>query len=140
MEKSAAVIGEIEAFINGWQDANAWAKDGFLDLYRYVAAMAGVELHFFGRPGVSFSLRPRGVHQADGGFFAIIDVIDDDPTERWLSVCFYGEMITDPEGRGEVIPGGLAGADGYCFDVSVDDPGMIDYLKARCREAWTAVS
>ena len=43
--------------------------------------------------------------------FAIIDVIDDDPQARWLSVCFYGDMITDPEGRGEVIPGGLAGAD-----------------------------
>lgn len=139
MEKTSPVFKEIEAFINSWQEANAWAKDGFLALYRHVAAMAGVEMQFVGRPGVSFSLRPRGVNQNDGGFFAIIDVIDD-PAERWLSICFYGDMITDPEGRGEVIPGGLAGADGYCFDVSDDEPGMIDYLKVRCREAWMAVS
>lgn len=140
VEKSATVIEEIGAFVDGWQGANTWAKEGFLALYRHVSSMAGVEWHFVGRPGVSFSLRPRGVKQDGGGFFAIIDVIDDDPAERWLSVCFYGDMITDPEGRGEVIPGGLAGADGYCFDVSFDEPGMIDYLKARCREAWTAVS
>ncbi|KAB2891816.1 MAG: hypothetical protein F9K32_02410 [Desulfobulbaceae bacterium] len=140
MEKSAAVIEEIEAFIDGWQGANAWAKEGFLALYRQVSAMSGVELYFVGRPGVSFSLRPRGEKQNAGEFFAIIDVIDDDPAERWLSVCFYGDMITDPEGRGEVIPGGLAGADGYCFDVIFDEPGTIDYLSERCREAWTAVS
>jgi hypothetical protein len=102
--------------------------------------MAGVGMQYVGRPGVSFSLRPRGVNQGEEGFFAIIDVIDDDPAERWLSVCFYGDVITDPEGRGEIIPGGLAGADGYCFDVSTDEPGMVDYLKVRCWEAWTAVS
>jgi hypothetical protein len=37
----------------------------------------------------------------------MVDVIDDDPEVRWLSVCFYGEMITDPDEAGELIPEGL---------------------------------
>jgi len=140
MIESTAVEQELEAFVNGWEDDNSAVRQGFLDLYRHVRALAGVTVDFVGRPGVSFSLRPRGGRQRQGEFFAIIDVIDDDPEARWLSVCFYGEMITDPENRGEVIPGGLAGADGYCFDVAGDEVGVIDYLQERCREAWTRVS
>ncbi len=140
MNASTAVPQEIEEFIGNWRAGEAWSREGFLALYRHVRAMQEVELVFVGRPGISFSLRPRGSKQPQGGLYAIIDVIDDDPAERWLSVCFYGEMITDPENRGEVIPGGLAGADGYCFDVTDDDPAMIEYLKERCTEAWRAVS
>lgn len=140
MNRTTAVQQEIEEFIENWREGEAWSREGFLALYRHVTAMQGVELNFVGRPGVSFSLRPRGAKQPQDGFFAIIDVIDDDPRERWLSVCFYGEMISDPESRGEVIPGGLAGADGYCFDVTGDEPALIEYLKERCSEAWRAVS
>ena len=111
MNRTTAVQQEIEEFIENWREGEAWSREGFLALYRHVTAMQGVELNFVGRPGVSFSLRPRGAKQPQDGFYAIIDVIDDDPRERWLSVCFYGEMINDPESRGEVIPGGLAGAD-----------------------------
>ncbi|MBW2683786.1 MAG: hypothetical protein JRC69_09555, partial [Deltaproteobacteria bacterium] len=68
------------------------------------------------------------------------DVIDDDPAERWLSVCFYGDMIADPEQRGEVIPGGLAGSDGYCFDMFEDDKELADYLVDRLVEACAAAA
>jgi hypothetical protein len=138
--ETATAEQEIETFINSWGDGNSSVKSGFLELYRHARAMAGVKFHFVGRSGVSYSLRPRGSRQRQGEFFAIIDVIDDDPEARWLSVCFYGEMITDPANRGEVIPGGLAGADGYCFDVAGEEAGVIDYLQERCREAWTRVS
>ena len=102
--------------------------------------MPDVRLQFVGRPGVSYSLRPRHRHQVGRDLFAMIDVIDDDPSARWLSVCFYEDMITDPEGRGECIPGGLAGADGYCFDMNEYDDDLVDYLIARLREAALAAA
>ena len=58
--------------------------------------MEGVSLTFVGRPGVSYSIRPVHRNQQNRDKFAIVDVIDDDPNERWLSVCFYEDMITDP--------------------------------------------
>ncbi len=44
-------------------------------------------------------------------------------------------MITDPDERGELIPGGLAGSDGYCFDMFDDDQTLGQYLIARITEA-----
>jgi len=140
VNSSATVHEEIEKFIGNWREGEVWSREGFLSLFRHVAAMPEVKLNFVSRPGVSYSLRPRGCKQPRDGCFAIIDVIDDDPAQRWLSVCFYGETITDPESRGEVIPGGLAGLDGYCFDVTEDNPVVIEYLKVRCTEAWRVVS
>ena len=63
------------------------------------------------------------------------DVIDDDPKERWLSVCFYGDMVTDPEERGDLIPEGLLGDDGYCFDLDEYDEEGLNYILARLTEA-----
>jgi hypothetical protein len=63
-----------------------------------------------------------------------MDVIDEDP--RWLSVCFYGDMITDPEEKGDLVPEGLMGEDGYCFDVDENDPEHIDYICRRLDEAY----
>ena len=62
-------------------------------------------------------------------------IIDDDPSERWLSVCFYGEMITDPDEAGDLIPEGLLGEDGYCFDLYEYDPDEVAYLKQRLSQA-----
>ncbi len=102
--------------------------------------MENVDLQFVARPGVSYSIRPKQRSQKDRDLFAMIDVIDDDPTERWLSVCFYGDMISDPEQRGEVIPGGLAGSDGYCFDMFEDDKEQAHYLVDRLMEAFGAAA
>jgi hypothetical protein len=65
----------------------------------------------------------------------MVDVIDDDPKERWLSICFYGELITDPDEAGELIPEGLLGEDGYCFDLYEYDTDEINYLKQRLTQA-----
>ena len=63
-------------------------------------------------------------------------LVDDDPNDRWLSVCFFGDMITDPEEKGDLIPGGLLGEDGYCFDITEPDDKLAAYVEARIEEAY----
>ncbi len=139
MTEKKAVESEIEAFLGEWGgEGEQPMKNWFQVLFDTVKTMEDVELTFVARPGVSFSIRPKHIRQTDRELFAIIDVIDDDPAERWLSVCFYGDMITDPEGRGEVIPGGLSGSDGYCFDMFEDDEQFAAYLVDRLKEAGMA--
>ncbi|WP_457575251.1 hypothetical protein [Desulfomarina sp.] len=138
MEKKM-VESEIETFLSDWGgEGDQPMKNWFRLFFDTVKTMEDVELQFVARPGVSFSIRPKHRRQTDRELFAIIDVIDDDPAERWLSVCFYGDMITDPEERGEVIPRGLSGSDGYCFDMFEDDKQLAAYLVARLKEAGTA--
>ena len=137
MIKQNGVVAEVENFIKDWQAGAGAMKECFMILYRTVRDLSGTSLNFVARPGVSYSLRPHHDNQKDRELFAIIDVIDDEPEARWLSVCFYGDMITDPEERGEVIPGGLAGSDGYCFDIYEADDASISYVKARLNEAWS---
>ncbi len=130
---------EVAEFVNSWQGQGSAIRGTFIRLLEQLRTMKGVSCSFLARPGVSYSLRPKHCLQQDRDFFMILDVIDDDPAARWLSVCFYRDLITDPEERGEVIPGGLAGDDGYCFDLSDNDAGMADYLEKRCLEACESV-
>lgn len=125
----------LEQFISGWQDNGTRIKQAFAELLAHLETLDHTDLTFTARPGVSFSLRPRHDRQKKRTLFAMVDVIDDDPDNRWLSVCFYGEMITDPEESGDLIPGGLLGEDGYCFDLDEYDAGLVAYLKERLTEA-----
>ncbi|MDK9705821.1 MAG: hypothetical protein OEL83_02115 [Desulforhopalus sp.] len=134
------VESEIESFLGDWYGEHQPMRHWFAIFYKELVMMSEVSLAFIARPGVSYSLRPRLNNGNGREFFAIIDVIDDDPANRWLSVCFYEDMITDPEGRGESIPGGLGGSDGYCFDLPDDDTDFGRYLIARLREARTAAA
>ena len=130
---------EIESFLQEWEKGgDEPMQKWFQLLFTTAKEMDGVGIEFVARPGVSYSIRPKHQNQKERDLFAIIDVIDDDPAERWLSVCFYGDMISDPEERGEVIPGGLAGSDGYCFDMFEDDKNLGEYLVARLLEAGAA--
>ena len=130
---------EIASFLRGWESGEKQHAKKWLQLFlSTVKAMDNIELQFVSRPGVSYSIRPKNRIWKDRDFFAIIDVIDDDPAERWLSVCFYSDMISDPEERGEVIPGGLAGSDGYCFDMVEDDERLAYYIVDRLAEAGAA--
>lgn len=140
MSEDSGTSAAVNAFLASWQGEGNAMREAFSLLFAEVSAMPDVTLQFVGRPGVSYSLRPKHRHQVGRDLFAMIDVIDDDPGARWLSVCFYEDMITDPEGRGECIPGGLAGADGYCFDMNEYDSELVDYLIARLREAASAAS
>lgn len=70
----------------------------------------------------------------------MVDVIDDDPADRWLSVCFYKELVDDPEQLGDEVPGGLLGEDARCFDLSQPDEDMVRYIEQRLSEACRAAA
>ena len=44
-------------------------------------------------------------------------------------------MITDPEERGDAVPGGLLGEDAVCFDLEAWDEERVRYVAARLDEA-----
>ncbi len=134
MTENMAVLEKVDAFLGDWD--NEPMRDAFARLFRCVATMPDVELQFVSREKVSHSVRVKHVAQKERNLFGMIDVIDDNPEERWLSVCFYGDLITDPEERGEVIPGGLGGEDGYCFDMYQVEEDVIVYIIKRLTEAW----
>jgi len=112
-------------------------KKAFLVLYDLLESKEGITLSFKSRPGVSHSLRAIAKEKGkDDRLLTMIDIIDDDPENRWLSVCFYAETINDPREEGDIIPGGLLGEDGYCFDLFDQDDEMVTYLKDRMNEAY----
>jgi len=129
---SVSLPPQAAAFLADWPDEPM--RRSFADLSELLCGLPGVSCDFVARPGVSYSLRPRHAAQKDRALFAMIDVIDDQP--RWLSVCFYEDMISDPDGAGDLVPGGLAGSDGYCFDISEAD--RLPYVRARLMEAFAA--
>lgn len=140
MDAAQTAAQEIESFLNSWPGDVQPMRDWFGRFYRELASLEGVTFTFVARPGVSYSMRPVHKNQKEKALFAIVDVIDDEPSERWLSVCFYEDMITDPDGRGEVIPGGLSGQDGYCFDMYENDEELAAYLLGRLQEAAAAAA
>lgn len=127
---------EINAFLNGWPDSSQNCKNVFIELLECLLAQEGTGLEFYARPGVTYSLRavhPRQIRP----LHALVDVIDDEP--RWLSVCFYLEMVTDPDEWGDIVPGGLLGEDGLCFDMEDATAEQLDYLKTRMGQAHDAL-
>lgn len=126
---------EIDAFVRNWPQSSLSSKECFQTLWQFMQGLSEARIEFHGRPGVSYSL--RGVHQrqTDRPLFVMIDVIDDEP--RWLSVCFYGQSVTDPEQLGDLVPGGLLGEDGMCFDLEGLDPELLEYVQQRIVEAYT---
>lgn len=128
-------MNQIETFIHHWPETESKTRQAFSELYEHLKTLDDTDLEFNERPGVSYSLRPKHKSQKKRSLFAMVDVIDDTPDERWLSVCFYGEMVTDPDEAGDLIPEGLLGEDGYCFDLYEYGGDEIDYLKQRLSEA-----
>ncbi len=129
---------EIDAFLENWEENDTRTRQAFMELKDHIMAMEGVAVEFIARPGVSYSLRPKHENQTERTLFAMADVIDDDPSARWLSVCFYGDMVTDPDGEGDLIPEGLLGSDGYCFDLDEYDEKGVAYIKERLNDACKA--
>ena len=125
----------LDRFLSTWQGSSLEMKKAFLQLKECLFEKEDVSFEFSERPGVSFSLRPKHANQRERNLFAMVDIIDDNPDERWLSVCFYGDMITDPQEMGGLIPGGLAGSDGYCFDLDEYNEDVIGYIQERLEEA-----
>jgi len=126
----------LQAFVDQWVEDNLDVKSTFLFLGQALQEKADVKIEFHERPGISYSLRASHKNEADRPLFVMIDIIDDDPTQRWLSVCFYGDTISDPDEAGDLIPEGLLGADGFCFDLTDSDQPLVSYVHQRIQEAY----
>lgn len=130
----------LQEMLAGWNADPVAARPAFEDFAARLAETPGVSLSFKARPGVSYSLRARHAAQKTRELFVLVDVVDDDPANRWLSVCFYADMVTDPEERGDFVPKGLMGADACCLTLDEDDADMRDYIAARLAEAAAAAA
>lgn len=127
-------VERIEKFLSSWSEDSENIRTGFADLKNQLVGYGDVNLEFNERKGVSYSLRAAHSNMNERPLFVMVDVIDDNP--RWLSVCFYAEMASDPESLGDVVPGGLLGEDGLCFDMDVYSEEIVEYLKKRVEEAY----
>lgn len=124
---------ELNIFIEEWKENHAKNKETFLHFKEYLSKQDGVILDFIARPGVTYSLRAAHTDQKEKDLFVMVDVIED--VSRWLSICFYGDMTTDPEEKGDFVPGGLLGEDAVCFDLEEQDDTLVRYIEARLDEA-----
>ena len=123
--------------LDKWTRDEINMKDAFLRLANRFSEKNRAVLSVVPRPGISYSLRARAkTENEEGTLITMIDIVDDDPDNRWLSVCFYGDCVTDPEEEGDLVPGGLLGEDGYCFDLYENNQNTITYLEQRIDEAY----
>lgn len=128
------MIPELNDFLAQWtEDANN-VRPLFIAMHDALVTLPGVELDYKARPGVSHSLRAKHAAQHDRSLFVLVDIIDDNPSARWLSVCFYADLVDDPEEKGDVVPGGLSGEDARCFDID-EGTEIRDYMLARLNAA-----
>ena len=134
------IHAELDAFVADWQETEPRPRKAFLRLRDHLAGLSDCILGFKARPGVTYSLRGTHSAQSTKPLFVMVDVIDDDPSQRWLSVCFYAEMISDPEEKGDYVPEGLMGEDACCFDVDGYEEDVLDYVEARIDEAFAAAA
>ncbi|WP_449246044.1 hypothetical protein [Desulfarculus baarsii] len=120
-----------------WPEFQDELREAFVSLKDYAAKLPGVVMEFIARPGVSNSLRLDLEPRPAGRQRPLLAMIDAVPMEgmMMLSVCFFADEVDDPEERGDLIPGGLMGSDGYCFDHDGQEPDMTDYLKRRIKAA-----
>jgi len=125
----------LNELLQNWADTPPYTKQAFLRLKDHLCNKTGLTLDFVARPGVTFSLRTTH-DQQQRALFAMIDIIDDDPSNRWLSVCFYDQMISDPNSLGDYVPEGLLGEDAHCFDIEALDEGLLGYVIDRLDEAF----
>jgi hypothetical protein len=102
------------------------------DLAAHLVALPHTELALVERSGVGFSLRARRGPDSSRPLFVLADLVHQAGAPPFLSVCFYAASVSDPDELGEIIPGGLLGEDGYCFD---GEEVPAEYLEARMAEA-----
>lgn len=124
---------EMNNFITNWSKDDNHCKQAFVELKDYLSNKEDTVLDFIARPGLTYSLRAAHVNQKIRPLFVMVDVIEDEP--RWLSVCFYGQLVTDPEETGDFVPDGLLGEDAVCFDLESYQSRMLGYLRDRIDEA-----
>lgn len=129
---------ELNAFLEAWEETPERNREAFLRLKSILEKQDGAVLTFVPRPGLTHSLRAVHQNQKDKDLYVMVDVIEDDP--RWLSVCFFGEMINDPEERADFVPEGLLGEDAMCLDLEAWEDDLVAYIEARLNDAWQSAS
>jgi len=129
---------DMKEMLEGWTDDPQNMKGAFTKLKDKFQSKKDVTFSFKARPGVSYSLRADVAKGSKKGrdLFALMDVVDDQTESRWLSVCFYSDLVTDPEDEGNLVPQGILGEDGYCFDLFEYDKDLILYIEQRIDEAF----
>ena len=129
---------EMSKFLETWRNDPQKMKQIFLHVMDKLKTTEGTILNFISRPGVSYSLRAslKNRYEKKNVLFALVDIIDDAPDKRWLSICFYEETVTDPDELGNLVPAGILGVDGYCFDLYEDNPSFASYVERRIEEAY----
>ncbi len=127
-------MSELLEFVETWQDDQEGIKKSFVELMTLLRELDDVRVEFHPRPGLTYSMRGVHAQQGEKPLFVMVDVIEGDP--RWLSVCFYSDMISDNDKMGDYVPGGLLGEDGTCFDLEEFNQNKVEYLKTRIREAY----
>jgi len=138
MFENADEQNSLVKLLDGWIDDPQNMKTAFVELKAKFQSREDVIFSFKSRPGVSYSLRVNAQknRQKDRPLFALMDIVDDQSESRWLSVCFYSDLVTDPEGEGNLVPEGILGEDGYCFDLFEYDRDLITYIEQRVDEAY----
>ena len=126
---------ELREFLDSWQDDPQLIKKSFTEYMNFLVAHSNISFTFKARPGVSYSLRAANAKNDERPLFVLVDVVDDEPEARWLSVCFYADMVNDPDELGDFVPSGLMGKDACCLNLEEDDPAMRDYILVRLGEA-----
>lgn len=131
-----ASLPELDVFLDSWQQDPLGAKAHFQNFLEIFADDPRFTKKFVSRPGISHSLRIFAPQREDGtSIAALIDVVDDEPENRWLSVCFFAHVVTDPEEKGDFVPKGLEDRDAICFNLDEDDAALAEYIAERLREA-----
>ncbi len=129
---------ELNAFMEEWKETPEGNRETFLHFKKYLSQKEAVTLDFISRPGVTYSLRAVHADQKEKALLVMVDVIEDIP--RWLSICFYCDMISDPEEKGDFVPEGLLGEDAVCFDLEARDEALIRYIESRMDEACSSAA
>ncbi len=127
-------IAQIDAWLANWTIDPMNAKNVFMTYYAWLKDN-GMTLEFNERPGISYSLRATHQNQSARPLFVLVDVVDDDAEERWLSVCFYNDMVNDPDELGDFVPQGLMGEDALCLNLDEESAEMAAYIFERIKEA-----
>ncbi len=134
------VKNQVDVLLQNWSEDPLQTKEVFVEYMRLLDEQSGVRLDFKARPGVSYSLRAVHANQKERSLFVMVDVVDDEPESRWLSVCFYADMVQDPDELGDFVPGGLLGEDACCFNLDENDADMRAYIRARILEAASSAA
>ena len=135
---SSETKASFDHFMKQWsQDPNG-VKMALRKIMHTLLHNNGTILDFHPRPGISYSLRASvgNTTPKHRPYYAVVDIVEEAQGNRWLSVCFYADTVSDPSDIGNLIPRGLLGEDGYCFDVDSYDEVLLSYLEARIRQAY----